>query len=517
MKYRFSPFLAISLLLIILPLTAYLTFQFIAIKKNEAVIEKIYAQQMDAVLFSVNQYSNDIMVGILNKLESSVSLNNLNEIETMSNLLYHQGFHSFFLKSLKNSNIENRKFNTLKIPDEKINAVLDSIFEKNHLIISQLDGYFNSGYRRIEPVALIKIDHNIYQIIYAMLNVEGENTLFTGLVPPLWFVQEVLSPKMQQIGNEELILTLQTESDEQLLFSTDSLVNDILITRKMWLFPELLVGISPKSKTISELVSQRSKSNLYAVSLLTFLFIVGIGLLYMNLRNEMKLAQSKNDFVSNVSHELRTPLALISMFSETLLLGRVKSEEKKHEYLEVIFKETNRLTNIVKRILNFNKMEQNQRHYTIESLDLNEIVQEVATDYQYHLEQNGFVPRLSLSNQKPIIHSDREAIYEVLVILIDNAIKYSNERKNIEIATSLDSKKCWLSVTDHGIGIAEKHQKQIFEKFYRITNKDRYTTNGTGLGLTILKQIADALGAEIVVESRENVGSTFKVIFDYSS
>lgn len=516
MKYQFSPFVAISLLLIILPLSAYLTYQFITIKKNEAVIEKIYAQQMDAVLFSVNQYSNDIMVGILNKLESSLTMNNLNEIETMSKLLYHQGFHSVQLRSMKNEKLEN-SLSTLKIPDNKIQPVLDSLFEKNELVISQLEGYFNTGYRRIEPIALIEINKNIYQIIYAILKVEGENILFIGLVPPLWFILEVLSPKMQQIGNEELILTLQLESDLQLLFSTDSLVNDILITRKMWLFPELLVGISPKSKTISELVSERSQSNLYAVSLLTFLFLVGIGLLYMNLRNEMKLAQSKNDFVSNVSHELRTPLALISMFSETLLMGRMKSTEKQQEYLEIIFKETNRLTNIVKRILNFNKMEQNQRNYTIESLNLNEIVKEVASDYQYHLEQNGFETQLNFSDQNLIIQSDREAIYEALVILIDNAIKYSKERKHLEISTGMDVKSCWLSVKDHGIGIAEKHQKQIFEKFFRITHKDRYTTNGTGLGLTILKQIADALGAEIVVESRENFGSTFKVIFNQSS
>jgi two-component system phosphate regulon sensor histidine kinase PhoR len=282
----------------------------------------------------------------------------------------------------------------------------------------------------------------------------------------------------------------------------------------MWLFPNLNIGVSPKSKAVSDVVNQRLTYNLIAIGMLSFLLIVGFTLLIRNLRREMFLAKAKSDFVANVSHELRTPLALISMFSETLMLGRVQKEEKKKEYIEIIFKETHRLTNMVNQILNFSRIEAGKREYHLEDMELNELVSEVCRDYSYHLEQKGFAHFQHPSEEEAWIKGDREAIYEAMVNLLDNAIKYSKDTKQIDIYVRVERHKCALEIQDKGVGMAPDRIAHIFEKFYRITDKDVYTVQGAGLGLSIIKHIMDAHHAQIDVSSIQGKGTTFKLLFN---
>ncbi len=116
-------------------------------------------------------------------------------------------------------------------------------------------------------------------------------------------------------------------------------------------FPDYKIGISLIGQTIEELVQQRALTNILLIGLLTLVLILGVWIVYRNIKKEVEIAQIKSDFVSNVSHELRTPLSLISMFSETLEMDRVKTEEKKREYYSIISQEANRLSKIVNSIL----------------------------------------------------------------------------------------------------------------------------------------------------------------------
>ena len=133
------------------------------------------------------------------------------------------------------------------------------------------------------------------------------------------------------------------------------------LTKDLWIFPDYSLGIRTQGASLQELVRQRTRTNLYLLVGLDIVLIVAVVLAFRNIKREVQLAQNKTDFVSNVSHEIRTPLALISMFAETLELDRVKSEEKKHEYYSIINKETQRLTGIVNKILNFSQTEAKNR------------------------------------------------------------------------------------------------------------------------------------------------------------
>jgi two-component system phosphate regulon sensor histidine kinase PhoR len=246
---------------------------------------------------------------------------------------------------------------------------------------------------------------------------------------------------------------------------------------------------------------------------MTIVIVGGVIIIYRNIQKEIKLAQIKSDFVSNVSHELRTPLALISMYSETLELGRIKTEEKKAEYYKVISQESNRLSRIVNSILSFSKIESGKRHYNFQTVNLNDIVERVYENYKFHLENMGFTFNFIKEENLPRLNLDREAVTESIINLVDNAAKYSKENKFIELKTMMYKGKPTVEVIDKGIGIAKDDQRKIFEKFFRVSTGLVHDTKGTGLGLTIVKHVLDAHNAVIELDSQEGNGTTFRIIF----
>jgi two-component system phosphate regulon sensor histidine kinase PhoR len=237
----------------------------------------------------------------------------------------------------------------------------------------------------------------------------------------------------------------------------------------------------------------------------------GLFLIFRNIRKELRLAQNKSEFVSNVSHELRTPLALISMFAETLEMGRVRTEEKKMEYYQIIHKETSRLTGIVNKILTFSQMDADKKEFHLQDTDLNEVIRDILDTYSFHLQQKGFTSHLHDGEEPLLVQADREALQEVLINLLDNAIKYSKDRKEIDIFSGKKEDMAFITVQDYGIGISKEDQKQVFDKFFRVSTGDLAKSKGTGLGLSLVKHIIDQHGGKVTVESTPGQGSSFSI------
>ncbi len=481
-------------------------------RENEKAFKQVYQDQLESILFSVNQYSSDYLSALITKTEKEIDNKNPEELSSeLLSTLGANGFYAIEILSLDSNSIVSLTSNRQNFQD---NSIFNKILEQNRKTISRLVQYYKTGYRKIEPAGMISLDGVVYQSFIAIIGKQGNEHIFIGLINPNDFVSEVLRPKSQEFADQQMIIAFSRKNSKEIMFTTDSLNNKELVSIDMWLFPELTIGIANKGRTIQELVNERLTYNLVSVGILSVLLIIGFTLVISNIRREVKLAQNKSDFVSNVSHELRTPLSLISMFAETLLMGRVKVESKKNEYIEIIFKESHRLSNIVNRILNFSKIEANKREYHLETLELNVLTESVFNDYSFHLEQKGFKYELETSGNELLINGDREAIYEAIVILIDNAIKYCDSEKYVKMKVNHTETHSWIEVEDHGIGIPKDRLNQIFDKFYRISDKDIYKTQGAGLGLSILKHIMDAHNGQIKVESQVGKGSTFKLIFN---
>jgi two-component system phosphate regulon sensor histidine kinase PhoR len=279
------------------------------------------------------------------------------------------------------------------------------------------------------------------------------------------------------------------------------------------MIPDFSLGIELKGETIQSLAKKRTRDNLLILLGVDLILIFGIGLIYRNLRKEIQLAEIKSDFVSNVSHEIRTPLALISMFAETLEMGRVKTEEKKQEYFQIIQQEANRLSNIVNKILSFSKMEGGKIQYKLEHTDLSQVVTDVLDTYEYHLKSKGFTYNfIPNGNLSPIL-ADVDAVSEALINLLDNAIKYSDDNKEITVRLGQKKDHAYVEVQDRGQGISSEHQKYVFDKFFRVPTGSVHNTKGTGLGLALVNRIMEAHQGSVELESAVNEGSTFRLLF----
>jgi signal transduction histidine kinase len=237
---------------------------------------------------------------------------------------------------------------------------------------------------------------------------------------------------------------------------------------------------------------------------------VGLGVTYRNVSKEIALARLKSDFVSNVSHELRTPLSLIRLYAETLEMGRLKTPDKLQEYYQIIRKESERLTALINNILDFSRIEAGRKEYDFRETDLRELVANTLESYRYEIEQHGFTLEEKI-DPVPHVRVDREAMARSLVNLVNNALKYSQDRKYIGVNLYRESGSVKLEVIDHGIGIPNQEQEKIFEKFYRVGDPLVHNTKGSGLGLSLVQHIAHAHGGEVSVNSTPGQGSKFTI------
>jgi signal transduction histidine kinase len=281
------------------------------------------------------------------------------------------------------------------------------------------------------------------------------------------------------------------------------------VMRKLDNFPGLGMGIKYQGVSVEALGETWVRRSFVILGILSLLMVAGIALTKRMVSKEMAVAKLKADFVSNVSHELRTPLALIRLYAETLELGRITTQEKKHQYYRIIRKESERLTALINNILDFSRIEAGRKEYEFRETDIADLVRNTLDSYRYQIEQQGFQLDESIDAELPSVKVDREAIARALVNLVNNALKYSKDDKYLGVKLYRDNGSVKLEVADHGIGIARRDQAKIFEKFYRAGDPLVHNTKGSGLGLSLVRHITEAHGGAIEVESVPGTGSKF--------
>lgn len=255
----------------------------------------------------------------------------------------------------------------------------------------------------------------------------------------------------------------------------------------------------------------------WTLSLIVFSLLVAVAvgsfLILKAVQYEMKLATRKTDFVSNVSHELKTPLTSIRMFSELLSRGEETDDEKTRDYSGIIHKESERLSRLINRLLDFSRLDRDEMTLKAEPVDLALLVKDCATTFEMQLELGTMDIQIEdRTDRSLIVTGDADALEQVILNLLSNAGKYAADGKEIRLVLEAPSKeKVVLRVQDRGIGIPRNLREKVFEKFYRIDDSIHAGVEGSGIGLALSRQLIEKHGGEIRCESRDGRGSSFVI------
>jgi len=309
-----------------------------------------------------------------------------------------------------------------------------------------------------------------------------------------------------------LVITINDENGE-VIFSNAAGQNEYFLESNFDRpFSDWKARVGLKGTNIDALARNSFLHSAGATLLVLVFLLFGITLAIRATAREARLAQAKSNFVSNVSHELKTPLALLSLFSEILELGRVNSEEKKTEYYRIIRHESLRLNKMIDNILDFSKIEAGRKTYVFAAGDMAEVIEQVLSSYRYQISNSGFKIQTNIQADLPPVLIDRDAMAQAISNLLDNAIKYSREVKQLSITTETRGSDLSIEIADHGIGIPRAEQVKVFEKFYRVGNGLVHDVKGSGLGLSLVKHIVEAHNGTISIESDVGKGSRFTIL-----
>jgi signal transduction histidine kinase/tetratricopeptide (TPR) repeat protein len=262
----------------------------------------------------------------------------------------------------------------------------------------------------------------------------------------------------------------------------------------------------------------RTGKGLFFYIFIVILIILAFGLFFtlQTVNNELHLSRMKSYFMSTVSHEFKSPLTSIRQMAEMLVHGRVPSPDRQQKYYTTILQQSERLSHLIDNILDFSKMEEGQKIFRFETADITPVVKEMVESFQKITADEGFLISLSITEPLPDVVFDHEAMEQVIHNLIDNACKYSGESRTIEVQLYPEGNKIVLSVRDQGVGIRKEDQEKIFSRFYRAGEELTQAVKGSGIGLTIVKQIVESHQGEVTVESNPGKGSIFNVILPIS-
>ena len=393
--------------------------------------------------------------------------------------------------------------------DNTIYALVDTLyFDTNYLAsIQQFDDLWGSsnmhesGQAKISKnqAQLVEMDSNdvmllnrdfLYRIIKEALAEEKITSSFDFALYNAYTAHFVVNPML--VEKEEI---LQSEY----LFKLKN--NDKFIA------PHYLILYFPSERSI---FFQRMSTIVILIVCFIILIVLICGGTLTALYRQKRAADVKNDFINNMTHEFKTPISTISQICESLEDKNVDSATKT-TYVSIIKDENIRLQKMVENILLTAQLNKGQLRMNVELVDVRALIEKVLNSLSLQVISKGGKMSAKMNATEHCIFADPVHIENIIVNLLENALKYSPNRPFIEIRTKNEGKNLVIEVEDHGIGIAKKETKRIFNEFYRVSQGNRHDTKGFGLGLGYVKKIVSLHHGSVTVKSELGKGSTFIV------
>ena len=277
-----------------------------------------------------------------------------------------------------------------------------------------------------------------------------------------------------------------------------------------WL-PGWTAHLYVQDATFEDFANRQAILYTWAGFLVIGFILLSIGMVTTAIVKQQKMNRLKNNFIATVTHELKTPLSSMRVLVDTLLEKRYDDEKTATEYLQLVANENKRLTHLIDSFLTFSRMERNKQVFDLRPVAPAEISTEATEAMHAKLHDDNCAFTHTIEDNLPLINADKDAIVTVLVNLLDNAYKYTNHDKQIELNVYPEQNYVCFAVKDNGIGMSPGARRKIFNRFYQVDSRLSRRSEGCGLGLSIVKFIVDAHKGKIEVQSTPCRGSIFTI------
>ena len=346
----------------------------------------------------------------------------------------------------------------------------------------------------------------------ALPDVSGEKIV--GCTLRMSAVRERIADVLPDVLSEVRVLTVLDDRGSPLLVPELAAVPD-------WRRPFVAVEISPLlprwevASWLKDPAALTSRAQFAAlavwvlVAVLVCVIALGGAFVLWMLSSEIRVARQKTTFVANVSHELKTPLTSIRLFAELLLSEKQRDEAKRREYLRTMVSETDRLSHLVDNVLSFSK--RGKENSPMQVLALTELTDETVKQLEPHFTKNGFKINMEKGNDPLYVYGNKEALRQVMMNLLSNAEKYSDEIREISVSCRSERGFAVIKVSDRGIGVEPRFAAKIFQEFFRGDDSLSALRSGTGLGLSIARTIARRHGGDVLYAPHPEGGSIFSL------
>jgi len=402
-------------------------------------------------------------------------------------------------------------------------------YMKNDVVLSHNDTtYFDTTYSSQFSPNQFPIDNN--QINNTLPQVSKSDNI--NLIEMDSNTVQLLNPEyLNRIIKESLVeQNIDANFDFALYnsYTTQFVVKPHLVDPSTILNSEFIFSLKPSERFIAThyiiiyfkdqrriLFQRMGTITSFILALIAIISFLNVYTLY-HLYRLKKISDIKNDFINNMTHEFKTPISTISLACEALSDPDISSgQHLRDSYISIISDENNRLKKMVNNILELAQLKKGQLRIYEEHIDIHKLIGSICLDFSLQLiSKNGKISQY-LYAKNPIIFADGSHIHNVIVNLIENAIKYSQEIPDIVVRTENDKRNLYIKIADNGIGIAKKNHKRIFHDFYRVSSGNVHDTKGHGLGLVYVKKIIELHGGSITVNSEPLKGSEFVISIPY--